>query len=154
MYVFDNSPLSNLFKHFYRGRFPTLWQNFEALVSRDVVTSTREVKRELDQYAHADQNWIRQYSQIFSTPTTAELEIIRRIYAIKHFQQNIESKKLQRGGLNADPFVVAKAAVYSGTVVTLESFRPNGAKIPNICQHFGIACIDLEQFMEEQGWKF
>lgn len=154
MYVFDTSPLSNLFRHFYRRRFPTLWQHFEDLVGSSVVTSTREVARELDQYGHADQDWIEHNNHIFSTPIIAEAEMIRQIYAIKHFQQNIENKKIQKGGLNADPFVVAKAAVFSGTVVTLESSPPNAARIPNICNHFGVRCINLEKFMEEQGWEF
>jgi len=38
--------------------------------------------------------------------------------------------------------------------VTMELLRPNAAKIPNICQHFGVACMTLEQFMEAEGWKF
>jgi len=29
----------------------------------------------------------------------------------------------------------------------MEQFKPNGAKIPNICQHFGVSCLDLRGFM-------
>ena len=32
-YVFDNSPLSVLFKNFYRNTFRSLWENFDALVA-------------------------------------------------------------------------------------------------------------------------
>ncbi len=39
-------------------------------------------------------------------------------------------------------------------VVTEETFRPNAAKIPNVCQHFGIECINLRQLMEREGWRF
>ena len=154
MYVFDTSPLSNLFRHFYRRRFPTLWQHFDALVAKGAITSTREVRRELDQYTHVDARWIQQNFQIFSTPTADEADFIRRIYLVVHFQQNIELKKIQNGGFNADPFVVAKAAVNGGSVVTLESVQPNAAKIPNICRHFQIRCLNLEQFMEAEGWEF
>ena len=52
------------------------------------------------------------------------------------------------------PFVVAKAAVIGSAVVTLERKRPNAAKIPNICDHLGVQCLDLEQFMEKEGWQF
>ena len=31
MYVFDNAPLSTLFKNYYPKRFPTLWKNFNEL---------------------------------------------------------------------------------------------------------------------------
>ena len=46
-----------------------------------------------------------------------------------------ERKKIQKGGLNADPFVIAKAAVNDAMVVTLETEKPNAVRIPNICEH-------------------
>lgn len=154
MYIFDTSPLSSLFRNYYRSRFPTLWDHFDALVSDGVVTSTREVKRELDQYSRVDEQWLRDNSAIFTTPTVREALVVRQIYEVKHFQQNIELKKIHKGGLNADPFVVAKAIVENGTVVSLESAAPNAARIPNICQQFGVRCLNLEEFMEEEGWQF
>jgi hypothetical protein len=42
----------------------------------------------------------------------------------------------------------------SGTVVTMEKFKPHAAKIPNICRHFGIACMTLEEFMGVENWRF
>lgn len=47
-----------------------------------------------------------------------------------------------------------KAAVEGCAVVTVEQFKENGAKIPNICGHFGIECLSLEGFMEREGWQF
>ena len=153
-YVFDTSPLSSLFKNYYRGRFPTLWQQFDRIVANGTVTSTREVARELDRYGRVDQVWMRNNRYIFTTPTAEEGQVVRTVYQVQHFRQNIELKKIQKGGLNADPFVVAKAAVNQGIVVTLESRQPNAAKIPNICEHLGILCMNLEEFMEEEGWQF
>ena len=61
-----------------------------------------------------------------------------------------------KGGGNpfADPFVVAKAAVNDGIVVTLEVKKPNSASIPNICEDFGVPCINLEGFMNRVCWTF
>lgn len=70
------------------------------------------------------------------------------------FQQNIEQQKLLKGGNNADPFVIAKAAVEERTVVTMELFKPNAVKIPNICRHFKVPCLTLQEFMEAEGWEF
>ena len=154
MYVFDTSPLSSLFKNFYRSRFPTLWCRFDSLVARGTVTSTREVRRELDRYARVDQVWIRNNADIFTTPAPDEYQFVREIYRERHFQQNTPEKKIQNGGYNADPFVVAKAASNKGKVVTLESRTPNAAKIPNFCDHLGVECLDLEEFMEQEGWQF
>ena len=155
MYIFDTSPLSALFRNFYRSRFPTLWEHFDALVVDGRVTSTREVRRELDRYAHdGHEEWIRTHQHIFATPTAEEAQVVREIYAVQHFQQNVERKKIQAGGLNADPFVVAKARASSGIVVTLEKAVPDGVRIPNICSHFRIPCLDLEAFMEKEHWVF
>jgi len=48
-YVFDNSPLSALFRNYYRGVFRTLWQGFDALVDDGHILSTREVLREIEE---------------------------------------------------------------------------------------------------------
>ncbi|HDK37844.1 MAG TPA: DUF4411 family protein, partial [Thiolapillus brandeum] len=35
-----------------------------------------------------------------------------------------------------------------------EVFRDNSAKIPNVCKHFSVECINLEGFMEQEEWTF
>jgi hypothetical protein len=80
--------------------------------------------------------------------------MVSAIFAVPHFQQNIEQQKLLKGGRNADPFVIARAMAEKRTVVTMELLKPNSAKIPNICAHFGVPCLTLEQFMESEGWQF
>ena len=154
-YVFDNSPLSNLFRNFYRARFPTLWQRFDTLIANGRIVSIREVLREIDDGPiQSLRDWAAQNRAVFATPAAAEGAFVGQIYAQAHFQQNIEQQKLLRGGKNADPFVIAKAAIEDRAVVTMEQFRPNGAKIPNICRHFGVGCLSLEEFMEQEGWVF
>jgi hypothetical protein len=155
MYVFDNSPLSVLFRNYYRGRFPTLWDRFDGLIADGQIVSTREVYREAEDSSLENlRNWAADQQAIFHMPTAAEGAFVAGIYAIPHFQQNIEQKKLLKGGRNADPFVIAKAATETRSVVTMEQFKENGAKIPNICGRFGIECLSLEQFMEREGWQF
>lgn len=155
MYVFDTSPLSTLFKNYYPGRFPTLWERFDALVANDSIVSTREVLREAeDGPVEALRLWTVDHHDLFHIPNAAEGAYVAQIYGVGHFQQNIEQQKLLKGGRNADPFVIAKAAVEGRCVVTMELFKPNSAKIPNICGHFGVQCLTLEQFMEQEGWQF
>jgi hypothetical protein len=36
----------------------------------------------------------------------------------------------------------------------MELLKPHAAKIPNICQHFTVPCMTLEEFMEAEGWRF
>lgn len=154
-YVFDTSPISTLFKNYYRRTFRSLWELFDGLVEDGSIVSTREVLRELeDGPVESAVQWAQQHATLFATPTAAEGAFVARIYSVAHFQQNIEQRKILRGGRNADPFVIAKAAVEHRTVVTVEEFKPNAVKVPNICAHFDIECLSLEGFMEAEGWEF
>jgi hypothetical protein len=154
-YVFDSSPLSALFRNYYRRRFPSLWQRFDALVVNGDIVSTREVLREIeDGPLDSLRDWAAQNNELFTIPNADEGLFVARIYTIPHFQQNIERQKMLKGGRNADPFIIAKAAVTGRAVVTMEQLRPDAVKIPNICDHFGIPCKTLEEFMESEGWEF
>lgn len=154
-YVFDTGPLSMLFRNFFRSVFPTLWENFDRLIKEEEIISVREVLREIeDGPLPSLTSWARTNSDFFALPTPEEAAFITRIYSVPHFHQNIEQQKLLKGGHMADPFVIAKAQVLERTVVTTELFKPNSAKIPNICRHFVVPCMTLQEFMEEQNWRF
>jgi hypothetical protein len=155
MYVLDTNIISALHKNYFRKRFVSLWNEFDKLVAGGMVTSTREAFRELsDGVAGSDIEWAKDNSALFTTPDAKEAAFVGAIYSVAHFQANIEKQKLIRGGRNADAFIVARAYSVGGTVVTLERLKPNAAKIPNICEHFNIPCLDLEGFMEKEGWVF
>ena len=32
--------------------------------------------------------------------------------------------------------------------------KKNAAKIPNVCEHFGVHCTNVEGFMERESWTF
>lgn len=154
-YVFDNSPLSALFRNYYRKTFPTLWGHFDELVVQNGLVSTREVFREIeDSSTESLATWAKENRALFATPTAEEGAFVAKIYAVSQFQQNIEQKKLLRGGKVADAFVIARAACEGRTVVTGEVMKPNAVKIPNICAHFGVKCLSLAEFMEAEGWTF
>lgn len=156
IYVFDDNSLSNILNHYYPNRFPTFWEKFDKMVEDGTVISVREVRLELTlKFSNeAIERLMQRNSHFFSSPTPNELERITQIYSIAHFRQNLDRKKLLKGGYFADPFVIAKAWKELGTVVTEEDFRENGAKIPNICKHFSIRCVKLEGFLIQENWKF
>lgn len=155
IYVFDTSSLSKL-KHFYPGIFKSVWEGLDELVKQEKLISTKEVWHEMergnpDQYTN---EWLKGRKEIFTIPNTAELRFVAEIFKISHFQTLIGEQQRLKGTPVADPFVIACAKINNGTVVTEEQFKPNAAKIPNVCQHFRIPCIDLEKFMQQQGWSF
>ena len=154
-YVFDTNVFILFFSSYYPDSFPTLWKQFDQLVAKGQITSTREVRRELEGRGNKTlQNWLKTAKELFPAPTANEAQFVTAIYAMTHFQQNIERKKLLKGGNAADPFVIARAKILSATVVTLERERPNSVKIPNICKHFSIPCVSLERFMKLENWSF
>jgi hypothetical protein len=155
IYVFDTSSLSKL-KHFFPGVFKSVWTGLDALVLSGHLISTREVWNEIergDVDAHTN-NWLKLRKQIFTTPTGPELQFVAQIFQTPHFQALIGEKQRLMGTPVADPFVIACAKVRGGTVVTEERLKPQAAKIPNVCQHFSVPCMDLETFMQQQGWSF
>lgn len=155
-YVFDTSPLSTLFRNFYPNVFRQLWRDFDVLVGDGDILSTREVRREIEVSPIASmREWAVGHPELFPAPGVEETQFVARVFLeVPHFQNIVEGKKLLAGGLLADPFVIARAHVEGATVVTMERLRPNAADIPNICQHYDIRCLSLEQFMEEEAWEF
>ena len=153
-YVFDTSAFVVLFDNYYKSVFKTLWNHFDEMVNLGDIVSTKEVKREIEDQTDSLTAWMRNHSEVFETPSAEEGIFVAQIYQVQKFQYGIEQKKILSGGKNADPFVIAKAKVAGRTVVTLEKEKPNSAKIPNICRHFDIKCLNLESFMEEQNWTF
>lgn len=155
IYVVDTSSFVVL-KNYYPGTFATLWGRINKLAADGTLVSVREVFRELQSYNDSDfiQDWAKEHRPIFAPPASAELAIVQQILAIPHFQTLIGTQAILKGTPVADPFLVAAAVVNGATVVTEEKLKPNAAKIPNVCARFGVACLDLQGFMADQGWTF
>ena len=155
IYVFDTSSIRSL-QHFYPRVFRKIWSDIEVIAQAGNFISTREVFNELERQDVSDEirQWVKDHKSLFTTPSAAELNFVADIFKVKHFQGLIGAQQRLKGMPVADPFVIACAKVKNGTVVTEERSKPNAAKIPNVCQHFKIPCIDLEEFMYQQGWTF
>ncbi len=155
IYVFDTSSLSNL-KHFYPDIFGSVWEGLEQLITGGRLISTREVWNELKR-GNPEQHvnrWLKDRKHIFKVPVNEELQFVTKIFDVQRFQNLIGKKQTLKGTPVADPFVISLAKFAEGTVVTEEKFKENAAKIPNVCEYFDIPCINLEQFMQQQGWNF
>ena len=106
IYVFDSGPLIDLFRHYYRERFPSLWQHFDRMVEDGRITSTREVSNELEGHEDKLAKWCKENRRkVFVTPAAAELEVVRNIFQVDHFQAMIRKKERLEGKPVADPNV-------------------------------------------------
>lgn len=151
----DSGPLIVMFRHYYPDRFPSLWERFDVMRHSDQVVSVREVANELGGQEDRLSAWVGSNKPFFKNPTAGELEIVADIFKVPHFQALIRQQERLQGRPVADPFVIAKAGVIEqGCVITTERHKPNAAKIPNVCEHFGIDHMDLEAFMEKENWTF
>lgn len=156
IYVFDCSPLIVLFRHYYPDRFPSLWERFETLIADQKIISVREVYNEINSYGATDRlsGWAKDNKSFFSNPTEDELLFLPEIFKVEHFQSLIRKKELLLGKPVADPFVLAKAKITEGCVITEKRWKENSAKLPNVCKHFGVQYMDLEGFMQREDWTF
>ncbi len=155
IYVFDTGAFIVL-KNYYPTAFPTLWGRIAKAAAIGELVSVREVFNELHNYNDTDfiQDWAKEHKNIFASPSNDELLIVQQILAIPHYQTLLSTKAILKGTPVADPFVVAAAKHKGATVVTQEGLKPNAAKVPNVCQHFDVHCLNLESFMAQQRWTF
>ena len=154
IYVFDSSALISLFNNFYPSRFPSLWEKFDQLVNGGNIISVREVYNEIKGRGDRLSEWAKGEKNFFPQPSPEELAFLTEIFNVPHFQSLIRQKERLQGKPVADPLVIAKAKALNGCVITQEANRPNAARIPNVCIHFSLNCLNLEGFMEEENWTF
>ena len=154
IYLIDTNSFREL-ERYYPDVFPTFWKLFQAEVDGGDIVSVREVWRELEACPETNAiAWAKANMGIFKTPSVPEAVFVSKIFAVPHFGQLISAKAQTTGQPVADPFLIAAAQVCGGTVVTQERIKPNAAKIPNVCEHFGIACTNFEGFLKTKGWSF
>lgn len=98
-YIFDTSAFVNLFRHYFPERFPTLWRNFDSLVSTKQIVSTREVRKEIELIEKKDRlaNWAKKHLEIFPVPSVEELKFVQGIFAVPHFQNLLRKQETLQG---------------------------------------------------------
>ena len=82
------------------------------------------------------------------------MSFVAQVFQVPEFQTLVRRKQILSGSPAADPFVIAAAHVRGGCVVTEENRRENAIRIPNVCDHFGVDCTNIEGFMERENWRY
>ena len=130
--------------------FTGFWQKLETLIQKRTISANEEVLEELRRKDDAVLAWAEMQEDLF-TPIDAMLQQqVLRVLAEHPGLYDIEKNKS-----GADPFVVAEALLNGYVVVTEEKRTrdPAHAKIPDVCEAYGIRCIDLLTLLREQGFK-
>lgn len=155
VYVFDSSSFI-VIGHYFPDNFPSFWQRFDYAISERQIVSVREAYLELDTRATRQHllDWVNRNKEIFLVPSPEETQFVAEIFSVRHFQQLINEKHRLTASPVADPFIVASAKVRNACVVTEESFKKNSARIPNVCDHYGIEWVTIQGFMDKEQWRF
>ena len=149
MYIFDTNAFYVL-GNYYPPRFPSIWEHLSLLVSEEKLWSVKEVRREIEgncPFEHIT-DWVKAHSHLFRKPDSPELKIVSQIFLEKNFMGLVRRSHILKGLPVADPFIVAAAKVYNCLVVTQESFKKGGARIPTVCEKFEVEYINIEGFLE------
>jgi hypothetical protein len=154
-YVFDTNSFIVL-GHYFPERFPSFWGQFEKAVTSGQIVSVREVFNELDGHGNRPhlKKWVKTHRRVFLAPTPEETAFLAQLFAVPRYRQMVSEKQRMKGTPVADPFVIAHASVNDAWVVTEEAKKKNSAKIPNVCEQFGVSCTNIEGFMRREGWRF
>lgn len=155
IYVIDTNSLGVL-KNYYPVTFASLWDEINSMVATGELVSVEEAYSEATRRLDSQHmlQWIEANKHIFASPTEEEMVEVANIFAVNHFRQLVSEDVLLRGGFVADPWLIARAKVLGGCVITEEKLKPNAAKIPNVCQHFGVHCVNIEDLLAQKGWRY
>ena len=154
-YILDTN-VFRVLENYYPGSFPSFWTSFDEAVAAGNIISVEEVYKEIENGSASDDlsAWVETNKAIFRTPTEDDLQFVATIFEEPRFQSLIGQNQLLQGMPSADPFIIAAAKVVTGCVVTEERIKPNAVKIPNVCDHFDIDCINFETLMVLENWQF
>ena len=162
IFILDTSSISQLFLSLSRRNFPTLWDNFNRLAQNGQIVSVSAVRAELtalSRVANAVTHLENLNAQIFALPTPPEEQLVRQMTADPGLSaaSNRWIRKARKGRVDADPYLVSKArtATISTALVTEESQDPDKTdRLPAVCRHFGIDCVNLDEMIFRLGWRF
>lgn len=156
MYIIDTNILaeSNRF-HFPHSKTPDFWDWLVFLGQKDIICIPETVYGEIGKGTDELPSWLECNKEVFFRPSIdawpAMPDVLSSYVNIFGRGKTIPESLLET--LQADPYVIAHAIAYRGTVVSNEIARngkPNNYKeirIPHVCRSLNTPCISLSQFL-------
>ena len=149
IYCIDTSALIGAWYERYKpNRFPKLWDEFDNLIMVGRLVSSSLVLDECSKRSPELHEWLKVRDHMFLPP---EADIQMGVASIlANFGSLVKAGKQK---FAADPFVIATAQVHGYTVVTEEAGMGLG-KIPGVCNHLGVHCMNLAKLFDDEDWSF
>lgn len=149
IYCIDTSSLISAWSERYPTKnFPGLWKQFEKLIDDGRLVSPDEVRYEIIKKSEGLDVWVKQHRNMFVAVDTDMQLTVRNILA----EFPLLTKNLP-GRNSADPFVITLARMKNYTVVTEEGLGSiNRPRIPFVCEHYKIKCINILGLIKQEDW--
>ena len=153
-YCIDTSALIDGWVRWYPiDVFPSLWDKIGAMVDAGKLIAPNEVLEELKQKeGDTLTEWVSAHKQMFRIEDIDlqenAVDIINRFPRLVDPNSNVTE---------ADPFVIALARLTNAVVITGEKATgqlESNPHIPDVCRHYNVKCINILEFIREQGWIF
>ena len=154
-YCIDSSALIDWWEYYAPDVFPGLLPLMEDLVSEGRLRAVRYVKDEIQDSDDRETlaKWCRRQAGFYVDGDEAIQYKVREIMA------RFQVPKPPRGIANADPFVIARAALNGSDWHVVSSERPeNGIahrnpNIPFVCREMGVRHIRFPDMLRMERWR-
>ncbi|MEY8420870.1 DUF4411 family protein [Oscillospiraceae bacterium 44-5] len=146
IYVIDACALIDAAQHYNMSKksFAHIWTTFEQMIQCGELISSTEV---LDELKDDDLKiWAKRHQECF-LPLTKDIQL-KTSEVLAQFPNLIRIRSTANS--NADPFLIATAVLYGGSIVTNEKLgdmKTLDCKIPNVCQILKIPYMNLHTFL-------
>jgi len=144
IYCIDSSSLINLFRHYPRDIFPSLWEKLDKIIKNGQIISHITVFREISRKDDEIKKWCQNHKSIFKDIDECQINQIREIrkqYSESHWQAGMNREEW------ADPWIIALAICEEAIIVSDERNSPD--RIPYIASRFGITTLNLLDFFRD-----
>ena len=143
-------------RYYTFDRVPKFWSFLSSKLDDGSICSPKNVYDELVPYRDQLAAWAKARKARGLCVKTTDRQIQIHVGEIAdHVNARYERYKAQEFLVGADPWVIACALHVGGTVVTIESTsRRKKIRIPAVCQHFNVVCIDTFKMLEWFNAKF
>lgn len=161
MYLLDANVLIQAKNFYYRfDIFPAFWDWLDSEKQKGTLASIVPVYEELTRGTDELSKWAKErqhtgwFLPVDDEATQREFSDIAAWVMGSHFKDQAKTEFLSV----ADPWLVARAATMGCTIVTHEKMLDptirRKVKIPNVCDAFGVECIDTFDLMNNLGARF
>ena len=150
-FTIDSDVLIELYRRYPKDIFPTIWSNFEALISEALVCICQFVRVEIARGTDSLIVWVDSIPNFICDVTDEEMLLAHEIS--NRFPGWL--REMKNAG---DPFIIAHAKINSHQVVSNEYPAPNAEpqnqKLPSVALREGVIVLNLLEFARVHNWTF